>query len=94
MPRIDVAELREYAAGLRTKSEELRQRTAHVSLEFQNLADDNVWNDARHAAFQIKFDEKTQRAVEFAERVDLYADWIQKLADEVEERWGDSMNVN
>ena len=94
MPRIDVGELREYASGLRAKSEELRQRTSQVAQLSLSLADDNRWNDARQVAFQLKFDEKTLRAAEFADRIEQYAEWLQKLADQVEERWGDSMNVS
>jgi hypothetical protein len=94
MPRIDVNELREYAAGLRTKGEELRGRTSHISQMFLGLADNNSWNDARYSAFQLKFEEKTLRAAEFADRIEQYAEWIQRLANDVEERWGETMNVN
>ena len=94
MPRIDVSELREYASGLRAKGEELRGRTSQISQRFLSLADDNRWNDARYTAFQLKFEEKTLRAAEFADRIELYAEWIERLADNVEERWGESMNVS
>lgn len=94
MPRIDVSELRECASGLRAKAEELRGRTSHISQLFLGLADNNSWNDARYAAFQLKFEEKTLRAAEFADRVERYAEWIQRLADDVEERWGETMDVS
>ena len=94
MPHIDVSELREYAAGLRAKGEELRGRTSHVSQLFLGLADNNSWNDARYATFELKFEEKTLRAVEFADRIERYAEWILRLADDVEERWGENMNVS
>ena len=94
MPRIDVNELREYAAGLLAKGEELRGRTSRINQTFLGLADSNAWNDARYTAFQRKFEEKTLRVFEFAERVEQYAEWIQRLADEVETRWGENMNVS
>jgi hypothetical protein len=94
MPRIDVNELREYASGLRANGEELRARTARISRLFLGLADNDGWNDSRYSAFQLKFEEKTLRAAEFADRIERYAEWIQKLADRVEERWGETMNVS
>jgi hypothetical protein len=94
MPRIDVSELREYAAGLRGRGEELRDRTAHIGQLFLSLADDNAWNDDRYTAFQLKFEEKTLRATEFAERIGQYADWLERLADDVEANWGDTLNVS
>ena len=94
MPRIDVSELRECASGFRAKGEELRERTSHIAQLFLSLGDDNRWNDARYAAFQLKFEEKTMRAAEFADRIERYAEWLQRLADDVEERWGENMNVS
>ena len=94
MPRIDVSELREYASGLRAKGEELRERTAQICQLFLGLADTDGWNDSRYLAFQLKFEEKTLRAGEFADRIERYAEWIQRLANEVEERWGETMNVS
>jgi hypothetical protein len=94
MPRIDVSELRDYASGLRAKGEELRGKTSQIAQLFLSLGDENRWNDARYAAFQLKFEEKTLRAAEFADRIERYADWIRRLADDVEERWGEDMNVS
>lgn len=93
MPRIEVSELRACAAGLRGRSEEVRGRTAHINQLCLSLMDHDRWNDPRYAAFQRKFEEKTLRAAEFADRLDRYADWLQRLADDVEEKWGESMNV-
>jgi hypothetical protein len=93
MPRINVSELRECATGLRRRGEEVRGRTSHISQLCLSLLDHNRWNDPRYAAFQLKFEEKTLRAAEFADRLDLYADWLQRLADDVEERWGETLNV-
>lgn len=94
MPRIDVNELREYAARLYETGENLRSRTSHISQLFLNLALSNGWNDSRYSAFQLKFEDKTMRAVQFAERIEAYAEWLQRLASEVEERWGEDINVS
>lgn len=94
MPRIDVNELREHAAGLRAKSEELRARTAHIAELFLSLGIEKQWDDVRYEAFQLKFEEKTLRAAEFADRIELYADWMRRLADEVEERWGETLSLD
>ena len=93
MPRIDVDELREQAARLRAQSEELRGRTAHVAAVCLSLGDDGGWKDARYEAFLARFDEKTLRAGEFAERIEQYAEWLRALADHVEERWGGDMDI-
>lgn len=93
MPRIDVSKLRECAAGFRCRSEEMRARTSHISQLCLSLADHGRWNDPRYAVFQRKFEERTLFAAEFADRLDGYADWLGKVADEVEGRWGESMNV-
>ena len=73
---------------------EERGRTSHIAQLFLSLGDDNRWNDARYAAFQLKFEEKTTRAAEFADRIERYAEWLRRLADDVEERWGETMNVS
>lgn len=93
MPRIDVGALRDSAAGFRRRGEEVRARTSHISQLSLSLADHGRWSDARYAAFQRRFDEQTQIAAEFADRLDGYADWLRKVADEIEGRWGESMHV-
>ena len=91
---IEVSELRQYAAALRGKAEEIKEQTQKICREFGALAQSGAWNDSRTARFAPGFDEGTDKALKLAARCDDYAAWLEKVAEEVEENWGEKMDVS
>ena len=91
---IEVSELRQYASALRSKAEEIRGQTQVVSREFMELVQSGAWNDSRSARFAPGFNQGTDNIIKLAARCDDYALWLEKLSNEVEEHWGEKMDVS
>ena len=91
---IEVSELQQYASALRSKAEELRDQTQGISRDFMELVGSGAWNDSKSARFAPNFDRGTNNILKLAARCDGYAEWLQKLASEVDGNWGQTMDVS
>ncbi len=92
--RIEVTELRQYANALHNKAEDVRSQTQSICKEFLDLVNSGAWNDSRSAKFIPGFDSGTISIANLADRCDSYAVWLERLANEVEDNYGETMDVS
>ena len=80
---IDLDELHTFNNNLANICGQMRERKEHINHEFRELHE--VWRDANYESFSKVFDETIKELEQFLRVSEMYAEYLQKKGQKVEQ---------